>query len=333
MSLNFSQKRLQKAYLVSQTDPLVVPTFAGTDACLYSKLNLGGNVNLIKNPDITGSRSTAPGKNGRHTSTWSMEMTLASPGAGVTPDCMPLLDCLFGAPGVVTASTNIVWTLSDALNTFAIARYRKPATLGQHIAYGCAVAEATFTLGGDVGMLSASGPNVWTIDSDVFGNLITEAKGGLATFPVEPSSPVTAGDFVIGFTGALTMGGTTIVNLKNASVKISTGSALVTDTFNKFCADGVEADERNISISFTLDDADDAGTKALKAAAYTKAGMDMSIQSGLIAGNKWLLGLKGIQLASPTFDDGQRRFRLNFGDSEAHGTTISSLDEVTLTIS
>jgi hypothetical protein len=129
------------------------------------------------------------------------------------------------------------------------------------------------------------------------------------------------------------MGGTTIVNLKNASVKISTGSALVTDTFNKFCADGVEADERNISISFTLDDADDAGTKALKAAAYTKAGMDMSIQSGLIAGNKWLLGLKGIQLASPTFDDGQRRFRLNFGDSEAHGTTISSLDEVTLTIS
>ena len=333
MSINFSQRRLQEAFLASQTDPLTVPTFAGTNKCLFTKLDLGGDVNLIARPDITGSRSSAPGMSGRHVSQWSMEMSLAGGAPGVAPNCGPILDCLFGTPGVVSAGTSVKWTLSDALNTFAIARYRKPTTLGQHIAYGCAVAEATFSLGGDIATLAASGPNVWTIDSDVFGNLITEVKGGLSAFPAEPASPSTVGPLaVIGFTGVITMGGSTIVNLKNAQVKISSGAAMVSDTFNKFASDGIEADERSISVSFTLDDADDAPTKALKAAAYSKAGMNMTLQAGLTAGNSWELDLVGIQLASPKFDDGQRRIRLNFGASEGHGTSITALDEVTLTL-
>src|SRR5207244_1430504 len=120
----------------------------------------------------------------------------------------------FGQVAATVASTSVTYNLSDSPLSFALYHFRTPSTVTQRIGMGAIVKDATFTLGPDIATLSANGECIWVIDSDNFASLTTAEKGGLTAFPTEPASPVAHGNAVIGFTGAITMDGQTIADLK-----------------------------------------------------------------------------------------------------------------------
>jgi hypothetical protein len=330
----FALSRNERVYLAKETVFGQAAALSGTDACRHIRCTLTPEVQMLVRPDKTGSRTATPGISGRRSGRWSLEMSLAASGTpGVVPDCDPLLVALFGAEATVVPDTSVTYTLSDAIKTFTLGRYRTPASVMQQLAVGCVVNEATFQLGQDVATWSASGACKWIIDSVTFASLDAEGKSGLSAFPAEPSNPQTSGGIIAGFTGQATFDGNVLANIRTATLRIQTGNDIVRDTFGKFYGDSTEGDLRAVSLQFSLYDQDDAGTTNLYQKALSKTPIDVILQIGTAAGSKWTFTLAGVQLAFPDLDDGQRRWAANFGDSPASGTSISSLDEITLTIS
>jgi hypothetical protein len=340
MSFNYSMNRLQRAYLVEQTDPQIINNSSGaasvtaSNTCVYTKLTLNPIINQIVRPDITGSRDLLQSMKGRQSGTWGMDMSLAGNGAaGVVPDCDPILQSLFGQAATISAGVSCTYALTDAVTAFSLYRFRTPAGLTNHIGGGSVVSECTFTLGPDIATLSAQGTSLWVLDSDNFSNFTTAAKMGLTSFPTEPGSPVSHGLAVIGFTGAITMDSGAVLRLKTATIKTSTGNRLIDDTFGSFTSTGVVGDERKTTVAFTLDDTDEAAIQNLKAKAFSQAAINMVLQVGTIAGNTWTWTLKNVQLQEPTYAEGNKSvFHLAFGESTAHGTSLTSLDSVSLVI-
>lgn len=220
----------------------------------------------------------------------------------------------------------------DPLAYFTLWSFRQPSTLNQRVAFGCNVNELTFNLGADIAEFSASGEAKWMLESDFFSSADSDQKGGISAFPTEPAAPVTNGGIIAGFTGRAVIGGSTIARIRTAQVKINNGSDLVKDTFGKYYPDDIEADTRNVSISFSFYDTDDTAIKAIRNAGNTKAGVDVVLNLGTVTGSTVVLWLKGVQLATHTLDDGQRRFVGNVGESRAFGTSLTAKDELVMWI-
>jgi len=341
MSIILSPNRLQRAYLVTQTDPLTIPnssgtaSVVGTNQALFTKVSLQQIIAPIRRPDITGYRTTPYDMAGRQSGTWSFDCSLAGSGtAGTAPDIDPLLVSIFGQAGTVSAGTSVTYSLSDSVDTFCLYHYRQPSSMQQRVGFGCVASDARFVLGNDIAAVSASGTCVWVLDSDNFSTATAAEKGGLASFPTEPSSPTTHGQYaVVGFTGTVTMDSQTIATLKTATIDIKTGSRLIDDTYNSYLPTAAIGDERDVSISFTLDDTNTAAIKDLKAKAKTMTPVNITIQAGLIAGNIWTFNLTGVQLSEPKVNEGNKSvFQVSFDNCMAHGSSLSALDDIQLVI-
>jgi hypothetical protein len=339
---NFSLSRNQRIYLQNETVAGTInntsgaATVTGSNACRFIRCSTSPSVALLKRPDKTGSRTPTAGVAGRKTAAWNVEMSLAANGvAGVVPDCDPILQALFGAAPTINAGTSVVYNLSDAIKAFTLWNYRTPSTVMQQLAFGCVVNEATFNLGQEVAIWSASGTALWARDSVDWANDPTDGKGGLTagSMPAEPVTPVTNGNMIAGFTGVATFDGNVMANIRSSTLKVVTGNAIVTDTFGKYFGDTFEGDERGSALSFSIYDDDSAGSTNLYQKAKSKAPIDITLQIGTIAGSRWTFLIKGVQLAVPAMSDGQRRWSADFSDSMASGSSLTALDEVRLTIS
>lgn len=225
------------------------------------------------------------------------------------------------------------YAMTDFIPSLVAYSFLQPAGAEQRAGFGLVVQEATFNLGQDVADWQAQGEGKWVLDSHNFSGADSEQKGGLTSFPAEPAGTLLSdGGIVAGFTGRAVLNGATIANIRTATLKVNTGNAIVKDTFGSYYPDSAEGDERNVSLSFSLHHADDASTKALYAAALSKAALEMILQVGTVAGNIWIFHLKGVQLNVPALDDGQRRYVRSYSDCRATGTSPTALDELRLTV-
>ncbi len=331
MSLALS--RLERVYVANQSNFLTVPSFGNTNAVRHIKANAKNDVALLVRRDKTGSRTATQGVRGRSFGTWSYEGSLAPSGVnGTAPDFDPIFQAIFGKASAA-ANGGLQYTFQDdPIKTFAMAIYRTPNTLNQKIAYGCAVNEATFNIGQDIAEWTATGECRFVVESDYFSSASTDEKGGLGAFPAEPGSPVTAGSIIAGFTGLINIGGSEIVRIRTATVKINNGAAVIKDTFGKYLPDDVEGDERNVTLSFNMYEDDTAAQQAIRRATITKTPVDADLTVGTVAGSIVQFQLKNVQLASYDSDDSARRFSLTVPDSRAFGTNLTSLDEIKITI-
>ncbi|HXS93183.1 MAG TPA: hypothetical protein VN736_01190 [Candidatus Limnocylindrales bacterium] len=339
---NYALNRLRRLYMAAQTDPLTLPSsITNTNYCLFSSLDIVGEQQVIRRPDITGSRQDLIGLPGRHTGTWSVSMSLAGSGsAGTAPDCDPLLQAIFGAANTAVASTSNTYSLSDNIITCALYHYRHAqngtTALTQQISMGSTVTQATFSLGSDIATLSANGRSIFVLDSDnwsAYTGVFSGAKGGLSAFPSEPSSPVFHGVPVVGFTGSLTTDSNSVAELKSMTIKVTTGNQIVDDTFGQYFGSGVQGDFRTIDVSLTLDDSDSAAMLDLKQKAFSFAPINIVAVCGTTAGNTWTFNLNQVQMVNPKFSPGPKgRMRLDFNASVAHGTTLSGLDAFSLAL-
>jgi len=197
---------------------------------------------------------------------------------------------------------------------------------------GAVVKDFSFEMGQDIAMIKAAGDCAYVLESDNFSSLLTAWKGGLSAMPTKPSAPVYHGTQAIGFTGSITLDAQSIATLKSATIKVSTGAQQVMDTFGSYISSGVEADTRTVSVSFVLDDDDGSAIADLKQKAWAFTPVDMTFVCGTVAGNIWTWTLKSVQMANAKFNDGQRRVRVDFADSTAHGSVLSGLDSLALSL-
>lgn len=329
----------QSCYLQKETTAATIPNTAGTasvanaNACRIISLTTDQNQALIDRPDKLPTLDFTVGVGGRKNASWSASMSLAGNGAaGVKPDCDPLLEALFGAAGVIVASTSVTYNPDDTSPTLSIWNFRKPAGATQQVAFGASVNQAVIRLGQDVAIIELNGEAYWVLDSNQFATAETAAKGGLTTFPVEPAAPVTNGTMAIGYKGSVTLDGITYATLRTATITFNAGREHLKDVYNTDYPDPSPAqDRRDIRIEFSIYDDDSGDLGSLKNKAITNTPVTLVFQVGTVAGNIWTWTLRNVILAAAKYDDSQRKYAVNF-TGKAHSTSATSKNPVTLVI-
>jgi hypothetical protein len=328
---NFALTRVERVYAAIETTSGTAVAASNSNCTRAIKFTADNEVATIARADKTGTRTTPAGTAGRRIGKWSCEMSLAPNGAaGVKPDADPFLSALFGvATGTVAAGVSVSYALTDAIKSMSLYSYRQPSTIDQRASIGSIVQSAEFNIGQDgAATWSCNGQSIWALESNQFSAADPTQKGGLVSFAAEPSTPVTNGGIVAGFTGVATINGAVVVTLRTAKVSFQTGNSL-SSQFGSYYGIQQEGAVRKVSTSFSLFEDDGAGYAALVAAAEAKTLVNFSYQIGTVAGSIVTINLVGVQLSTPTKEE-QIRYIANFGDSDAHGT--GNKDEINMVI-
>lgn len=236
---------------------------------------------------------------------------------------------------------NCKYALSDTILQFTAYSFRSPSTLDQRCANNCVASQISFALGQNIARMSASGVYKWMTSSKSFATDDSEVRGGLTAFPVVPTTPVTNGNAIVGFTGRFVVGAsdtnanfalnaTQYPTIRASGISIQTRAGIALDTFGDFYGQLTEAGERSVTIGFSIYDDDSASVAALKYASDYKVPQDLVVNIGAVAGSIFLFHIKNVYLASNQLTDGQLRFTANFGESMATATSLSLKDEITM---
>ncbi len=250
-----------------------------------------------------------------------------------------------GSSGTVSRVKR-TYTFVDEIVHFTLWSFRTASTLDQRVGHTCVVTDMTFNLNQDVATWQMSGDCLWVLRSKDFSNSDTYQKGGLTTFPSEPTVPVTSGTIIPGFTGRFVAGqsvastsaaafagsASTFTTIRNATISIKTNNMLVRDTFGSYYGTFTEGDVRNIDLTFNIYDDDSDAVNNLKSYGDSKTPIDAVINLGTVIGNIWVFYMKNIYLAGHVLGDGQLRFDASYSNSRATTTTLAVRDEFSLII-
>jgi hypothetical protein len=338
----FGYSRNDRAYLQLCATYGVIPnssgaaTLAATNAMRFVNVSLDPLIDLYANPSKTGSRDSIPGIAGRRSGAWTLEVPLQANGsAGVVSDYDALLQCIFGKAPTIVSSTSVTYGLSDTALSFILWRFRTASdgsyVLNQQAGISCSVASAEFNLGQNLATWSASGEAMWVLSSNLFSGEDSTAKSGLTSFPAEPTSPVTNGTPVAGFTGNISIGGNTMASIRTARIQLGINNSQVTDTFGSIYPTGLLAGERTVSADFELYDSNGSDIAALFSSGESKAGANVVIQLGTIAGNIWTYTLKNGQFTFPKVTDNSARFGLTCS-ATFHESSPGAKDAIALVV-
>jgi len=338
---NVALARLERIYLKNQSAFDVIPSFGNNDYVRHIKATLFTETATLIRQDKTGHRTTSVGARGRSYGKWTFNSSMVTSGtAGTAPPHDPIFQAAFCQAGT-GAGGGWQYTHADIssapppeLPTFAMASYRRPSTLDQIIMYGCTPNEITWKIGQDIAEFEASGEARFGLSSDYVasGHATSDELAGVSSFPAEPGSPVAVdGGIIAGFTGSISIGGSSVARLRTAEIKEVMNASVVRDTFNAYVPDDNQAGVRVCTISFNLYDDDEASEAALRVASTTKIPVDADITVGTVSGNMVNFKLKNIQLESPTREETELRFSQSWPASRAYGTDITTLDELIVT--
>jgi hypothetical protein len=250
-----------------------------------------------------------------------------------------------GSGGTVSR-VKVGYTFVDAITHFTMWSFRTPTSLDQRVGNTCVVTEATFNFNQDVATWSANGDAYWVARSLDFANYDVYQKGGLAVFPSEPSSPVTNGTIIPGFTGrfiaglsaasttlsAFALAAYTFPTIRNGTIRVQTQNLLIRDTFGTYYPTLTEGDVRNITLTFNIYDDDSSQVNLLKSWGDSKAPVDFVINLGTVVGNTFVFYLKNVYLANHVLGDGQLRFDAAYSESRATTSNLNVRDEFAMYI-
>jgi hypothetical protein len=339
----YAFNRNERIYLQNEATYGIIPntsgaaTLTGANCCRHIKCVLTPKEDMLVREDKTGSRTTTPGTAGKRTgSTWSIEASMAASGTpGVAPDCDPALQSLFGSAPTIVPGVSVTYSISDAPKSFSLWDYRTPATVMQRVGSGCLSNEVTVQLGQGVAKINASGPCKWIVDSVNFSTLDSVGKSGLSAFPAEPAlnTIVTNGGIIPAYKGVATWDSNVLATLRTSTLRMVANNFTVDDTFGSDYATTTEADVRDFSVDLNIYDDDGSTAADLYQKALSKTPITIVNQIGVVPGSIWTWTIKGVQLALPAIVEGQRRWTASFGASRASGSSLTALDEVSLTIS
>lgn len=333
---NIIPTRAERIYLQPEVTFGTFVVATDDSACRLIRCTMTPSFPMLIRADKTGTLSQTVGIPGRIYGTYEVEMSLVGNGvAGVQPDAFVLLEAAFGQAGVVVADTSVTYSLSDASYAFDLWSYRNingaaGADLEQRLAGGSVVTTLEISFGQDFAILTARGDSMLILSSVYFSSASTVEKGGLTSFAVEPSAPVTNGYPAAGFVGLITIDGDQVFEIKTGTIVINTGRRLIRDTFGSFLPTGIEAAERVVTIALVTDDSDSATQAALKVVSESKAPITYSIQLGNVAGNIFTFTGANLVLNPPVLQDQQIRYQARWPEARCFSSTYTARDEITL---
>jgi hypothetical protein len=248
-----------------------------------------------------------------------------------------------GATGTVSRA-KLTYTFVDDITQFTLWSFRTASTLDQRVGHTCVVTEVIFNLNQDVATWQANGDCLWVLRSKDFSTADVYQAAGLTTFPSEPTTPVTNGSIIPGFTGRFVAGASSTTasvyaaaavafpTIRNATIRVQTNNLLVRDTFGSYYPTMTEGDVRNVALTFNIYDDDSPAVNTLKTWGDSKVPVDFVLNIGTVVGNTWIHYLKNVYLAAHVLGDGQLRFDASYADSRATASSLSVKDEYSLII-
>ena len=342
-----SSSRNLTLYAQVQTDARTIPnttgvwTSTGAQRVRFNTFNIA-EVNPVNTPQYkTGKRSPLIGVRGRQSATFTLNKPFIPSGAaGTVPDDDPILQSIFGQAGTVVASTSVTYSLADTLKYLSFMRYNKSGGTSPTNAYlmGAIPQQVKFTGGGNFLDYELQGMAVGYSDSVNFaaytgGDLAR--TGTLTTFPAEPTIS-TNGNIIAGFgAGAgFKIGGSSLAEVRGTvDITMSMGVDSVSDALNDPYTVGFIGGLRQISISqITCIDSDNTVLNTLKQAAFTKSVQTLSLQFGSVAGSIVTFNLNNVQVGSMSWQESGAALNIQFGQSDAHATSVSVTDDATLVV-
>lgn len=315
-------------------------TWADTTSKLvpHNSINIKRIIDLIEAEYKTGTGSMLTGTPGRVSASFSGEVPLMPSGAaGTAPNCNPILANIFNGTATLVSSTSATYNFVDGVsNPLTLAHFNEASSSHQQQFLHSGIIE-TFTInlgGGGYVTLSFDGKGLACLEKDYFSSEETTAKGGLTTFPAEPSSPALAGNQLGAFTASVTFGGTATAEFVSAQLKGNTGRSIRFDGVGRY-ATGVVQGRRGVALgSLKFADSDGAGLAAVKNAAATKTAMDVIIVQGSTAGYIMTHTLKSVQFGGDGFSISENGagVDVDFGDGKAHASSLSGVNDYVLAL-
>ena len=342
----FSSNRLQTVYVQNQAanslrsilNTAGTWTNTGAKKLRFTTFTMTPTRAVVDVPYKTGNSSVPVGVTGRASATFSGTMPLILSGAaGTVPDLDPVFAHIFGQPGTVVASTSVTYNLADAIITSCFFWYDKNnlATPSNMYLLGAIIKSWKLSFNGAFPTLQIDGEAVYAVDQVYFASFTGPdaiVKGGLTTYPAEPSV-ATTGNAQQGFGGTLTVDGNSMTPRGNLEISGVTGLELAADGYPDAYPFAVIRGQRRISFgSMTFLNDDSTGIVNLKQKSESKASINASLVLGATAGSICTVNLNNIQLTKNSFSENGTFLDVNFANSPAHASSTTVTDDATIAL-
>jgi hypothetical protein len=234
--------------------------------------------------------------------------------------------------GGTVRTARTVFTLGNATPTFTL--YSFLAAVRQHrFMAGCMARTATWNFGGSKANLTIAGRGLSLIQKPNWDLLTSEERFGLSDYPAVPIGTLAQfGPITPGYKGGFFAKDKRIVQLRNGSVSIDTGTKPTDDGFGQDFPTQLESETgRRLSLNFTADIDDSDAMYELIRAAKSREQFRIIQQMGnrrwgthVMVMNNSLVGLPSLEEAT--------NMRFNFQNIRAYPTNLGGLDGLTYTI-
>jgi hypothetical protein len=325
----------------------VIPNSTGTWTNTTAEKLRFNTFSLVSQNDVntptykTGKRSPLLGVRGRQGGSFTLNKPFIPSGtAGTAPDDDPILTAIFGVTGTVVSATSVTYNLNDALNYLAFFMYNKTPSASSptnSFMVGAVPQQCKFIGGGNFLDYEISGTAVGVANSVSFASYTggdLPAAGGLTTYPAEPSSATQNGNVIPGFgSGAgFKIGGSALAEVRGTvEITMDLGVEAIADAINDPYTIGHVGGLRTIYLSkITCIDSDNSVLNTLKAAAFSKAAQTLALQFGQTAGSIVTINLNNVQVGGITWAEQGAGLNIDFGKSDAHGSSSTAIDDATL---
>jgi len=308
-------------------------TVGNNDACRHIACDMRALGDVIQSRAKTGSRSRLSGLGGRRGASFSLEVPLMGSGAaGTAPDCAPILEAIFGQTGQVSAGVSVTYELADTVPELIVWSFRTPdgTDTWQRVLFGGVVGDFEITPNQDgEATLRVNGAGEYVVNKPKFASLDTTAKGGLTSFPSEPSAPVFNGVPALGFTGSATING--VGSFKLSDFRISGNlNRLLRPAHGSYYPNVPVQGQREITLDLSLYEENSSDMSDLRHLLYSKETFDATLVIGDTAGNIWTFTCNDMQLPGVEEDEGQAEYVLRLNGCPMAATSTTDKDEFKL---
>jgi hypothetical protein len=228
------------------------------------------------------------------------------------------------AAGTIFGAT-ITYRPANGLSSASIYDYWSPDTSVHRLLSGAAVNKMRIKVNGDFHEFQFSGQAADLVDSTSFAS----GQAGLLGFPAEPAIGGFDYSIIPGHLGQVWLGTTPgrFYTLTDAEFNLNNNLDLRNHEFGSPLARAIAPGTRDVSMSFSLYQTDDAATKTLYQAARQRSPISVMIQLGQDDGQLFAINMNSVIPEVPAYDDSENRLQWKFDSSRAQGTID---DEVTI---
>lgn len=291
----------------------------------------------------TGNSSPMKGVRGRQGGSGSLSKPFIPSGAaGTAPDDDVILQSIFGAAPTTVASTSVTYALADAIKYLFVPFYNKNAGMSSPTnAYmlGATPTQATFKIGGDFLDYTVNFTAVGRGDSQNFSSYTggdSILKGGLTTYPAEPTGLTLNGNVVPGFGSGSSaqFGGSSLAELRGSvEITINTGISSIPDGVNDAYITGFLRGLRTIGVSkIQCIDSDGTVLNTLKQNSFSKTPLNIALSVYGVVGSTSTFNLGNVQWDAFEWSENGDALDVSFPNAMAHQTSIAALDDFTMVL-